>query len=81
MGTSKSRVQSSDAYASHLSDQSDTINTSKSMWGVVMEILPIVLLHVSLCVITDFHFHIPNTMYNFLCCHLFSTFFATSDRQ
>ena len=35
--TLKSRVQSSYAYASHLSDQGDTINTRKSMLGIVKE--------------------------------------------
>ena len=41
--------------------------------GTALVRLPIVLLHVSLCVITDFHFHTPNTMYVFyaaVCCLL-----------
>ena len=35
--TSKSRVQSFYAYASHLCDQGNTINIRKSMLGVVKE--------------------------------------------
>ena len=61
--------------ASHLSDQGHTVNTCKSMFGVVKENITNCLLHVSLFVINDVHFHIPNTMYVFFyatVCFLFS---------